>query len=151
MSDDDFLSVRPPAIELPIAGLLVGSIEVNARLTFHLYRDRSERVAQLSVSGACNLVRASSVVSLDSEASDLSSLGVVLNLFYSEVQSATARLSGELSIVFVGARCTRPGELWELTAASDVRYEAWELVGPGRIGVVCGPGAEGLSTWGIDA
>lgn len=63
-------------------------------------------------------------------------LAPFLGLFTAEVRSMVAHLDGRLEIAFDDGR--------RLTCTPDRTYEAWTLVGPGDLQIVCGIGDEGL-------
>jgi hypothetical protein len=69
---------------------------------------------------------------------DFTKLGVALDLFQKEIQSAIAYKNGILELTF--------NDNSKVIVNKDPDYEAWELAGPGSIKLVSLPSGE-LAVW----
>jgi hypothetical protein len=120
---------------LPYRGLNVSQITVDYALTFLL-----EGQASIVIEGDATLAdrpgRApgAQTVELHPGRQDVAA---ALSLFGATVNSAVAFKTGTLRLVL---------DHFQLTVRADPHYEAWNVVGPGGMRLVCMPGGQ-LAIW----
>ena len=132
---DGGLAELPDRWVLPYRGLKISQITVDYQLTF-LLEGQASIVIESDATLADRPGRApeAQTVELHPERQDVAS---ALTLFGATVNSGVAFKTGTLRLVL--------GH-FQLTVRADPQYEAWNVVGPGGIRIVCRPGGQ-LVIW----
>lgn len=129
------LAEFPDRWVLPYRGLTISQITVDYQLTFLL-----DGKATITVENDAMLAdrpgRAPEARTLELHP-ERQDVGSALTLFGTTVNSAVAFKTGTLRLVL---------DHFQLTVRADPDYEAWNVVGPGGMRIVCMPGGQ-LAVW----
>jgi uncharacterized protein DUF6188 len=132
---DGGLAEFPDRWVLPYRGLKISQIRVDYALTF-LLDDQATIVIESDATLADRPGRAPEARTVELHP-DRQDVGSALTLFGTTVNSGVAFKTGTLRLVL---------DHFQLTVRADPHYEAWNVVGPGDMRLVCMPGGQ-LAAW----
>jgi Family of unknown function (DUF6188) len=132
---DGGLTELPDRWVLPYRGLKISQITVDYALTFLLEGQASIAIeSDATLADRTGRTPEAQTVELHPGRQDVAS---ALTLFGATVNSGVAFKTGTLRLVL---------DHFQLTIPADAHHEAWNVVGPGDIRLVCTPGGQ-LAIW----